>query len=664
MLEEKDIFDNEFERQYGDSYRQGEGHCTPTHPENRFDEAPAYVESLTPKTDEGASAEDAKELAQAVMPKDEAPVTAFGHPVADYINERLPKGAPEGSRHKFALKVASDVILLCDGNLDQVRRVLLSLPWVQDIVKERGMEEIERILQTAQKRMLKREAENYNEPQPSKEMRQAIKAVTGRSYSQLIREARLTAEGRELAAAEDDVMTMLENIGRDVEKLFPYFPVLQLLCHMLKRRHYIAALLVGGAFFMTLMTRCWYRSGMEPGRICRLNSILELIGRSGTGKHIAVDLYRLLMEPIKKFDKAQIDALNNFNAEREQNNGGAKNKSPRPKGIFRCMPSETSAAAIREAEYNAVEMIDGQEWPLHVSHFNSELQDMQRQMKRDYMNIEKLFYKGFHNEPDGSYLKTSSAPVGEYDVHFNAVYSGTQTALDKQTTTENFAGGLPFRLTAVPLGNSNFEMRERRQYTEEDAERDQKLRDWAYLLNDCKGEIPCEDIDIALSEWTTRRMQDAGEEQNFALEDLIKRPYWHGMNYSLPFIICRHWDQMVEDNGKYKCGPDFKTDKYDRQLALLIVNAQFAFQQHFFLGIGEKYYDDLQASEASNRHHQKKTMLAYRRLPEVFTSDDVKREYGYDNVGSVCSRLKILQDDGMAQKIRTGENKGKYRKLL
>ena len=305
MLEEKDIFDNEFERQYGDSYRQGEGHCTPTHPENRFDEAPASVESLTPKTDEGASAEDAKELAQAVMPKDEAPVTAFGQPVADYINERLPNGAPEGSRHKFALKVASDVILLCDGNLDQVRRVLLSLPWVQDIVNERGMEEIERILQTAQKRMLKREAENYNEPQPSKEMRQAIKAVTGRSYSQLIREARLTAEGRELAAAEDDVMTMLENIGRDVEKLFPYFPVLQLLCHHLKRRHYIAALLVGAAFFMTLMTRCWYRSGMEPGRICRLNSILELIGRSGTGKHIAVDLYRLLMEPIKKFDKAE-----------------------------------------------------------------------------------------------------------------------------------------------------------------------------------------------------------------------------------------------------------------------------------------------------------------------------------------------------------------------
>ena len=30
---------------------------------------------------------------------------------------------------------------------------------------------------------------------------------------------------------------------------------------------------------------------------------------------------------------------------------------------------------------------------------------------------------------------------------------------------------------------------------------------------DCKGEIPCEDIDIALDNWTKRRMKDAGEEK-------------------------------------------------------------------------------------------------------------------------------------------------------
>ena len=644
MNEEKDLFENgaEAERLLGDAYRQGEGHCAPTHPENRFDETPASVKSSTPVSPETASILPAK----VVSAKNE-PVLVFDYPIEDIINTMLPNGAPEGSRHKTALKLAGDVIILCDGNVDKVRQVLLSLSWVQEIVQERGQDEIERILQTAKKRMEKREAENYNDPLPSKEMRDAIKLAIGRSYTQLSRETRLMAEGRELASAEYDIMKMLENVGKDVEKLFPHYPLLRLLCYRLKRRHYIAALLVGGAFFMTLMTRCWYRSGMEPGRVCRLNSILELIGRSGSGKHIAVDFYRLLMEPVKMADKAQIDALNKWNQEKDMKGGGEKNQSPRPKGIFRCMPSETSAAAIREAEFNAKEMVDGEEWPLHVSHFNSELQDMQRQMRRDYMNIEKLFYKGFHNEPDGSYLKTSNAPVGEYDVHFNGVYSGTQTALDKQTTTDNFAGGLLFRLTVVPLGDSNFEM----------------LREWAYRFNDCKGEIPCEDIDIALDNWTKRRMKDAGDEHNYALEDIIKRPYWHGMNFSLPFIVSRHWDEMVEEGGKYKSGPNFKTDKYDRQLALLIENAQFAFQQYFFLGIGEKYYDDLQANEASNKHRQQKTILAYRRLPEIFSSEDVKREYRYDNVGSVCSRLKILQDDGMAKKIRTGPNKGMYQKL-
>ena len=661
MNDEKELIEQgtEAESKFGEMYRQGEGHCAPTNPENRFDEAPASVKSSTPKVETPVAIRTAR-----AAPTDDGPVMVFDNPMVDYINAQLPNGAPDGSRHKFALKVASDAIIMLDGDLDKVRQVLLSLSWVKDVIKERGQDEIERILQTAKKRMEKKEAENYNEPQPSKEMRDAVKTVTGRSYRQLTREAHLTAEGRELAASEHDIMMMLENIGCDVEKLFPYYPVLRLLCYHLKRRHYIAALLVGSAFFMTLMTRCWYRSGMEPGRICRLNSILELIGRSGSGKHIAVDFYRLLMEPVKMSDLAQIDALNKFNAEREQNNGGKSNKAPRPKGVFRCMPSETSAAAIREAEFNAKEMIDGEEWPLHVSHFNSELQDMQRQMKKDYLNIEKLFYKGFHNEPDGSYLKTSSAIVGEFDVHFNAVYSGTKTALDKQTTTENFGGGLLFRLTVVPLGDSQFEMRQSREYTDEDAARDQQLRDWGYRFNDLKGEIPCQEIDKALSDWTARRMDDAREEQNFALEDLIKRPYWHGMNYSLPFIVSRHWDQMVEEGGKYKCGPNFKTDKYDRQLALLIQRAQFAFQQHFFLGIGEKYYDDLQNTENNNRHRQQRTLLAYRRLPNPFTSEDVKREYGYDSVGSVCSRLKHLCDDGLAKKIRKGPDKGKYEKVL
>ena len=656
---------NDVNRLYGDDYRnENSGALNPEHVLPGNAAAENSGESLTPNVGTDPSDnETAKELARQVLQNNrELTLDVFGYSVMDFVNTMLPNGAPEGSRHKFALKVATDAIILYDGDMERVRKLLLSFQWVQDIVTERGMAEIERILAAAKKRMEKREAENLYDPQPSKEMRRAIKTVTGRDYSVLVREERSKALGQE-AVAIDNISTMLERIGVRLERLFKYFVLMRLLCYGLKRRHFASAVFVGGGFGMTLMTRMWYRFWAEPSQRCRLNSIVELIGRSGSGKHIAVFLYRLMMEPVKKADAAQVEALNRWNEERDQKSGGEKNKAPRPKGILRCLPSEASAAAIREAEFNAKEMIDGEEWPLHVSQFNSELDDLLAQQKKGYMNIEALFLKSLHNEPAGSFLKTSSSMVGEYDVHFNGVYTGTEDALAKQNTTSNFARGLLQRLACVPMGDTNFEMRENRIYTEEDRQREKELLEWSYRLDSTKGEIPCRDLSDALHAWTERRMIDAKEEDSKALEDLVKRPCWIAINLALPFIIIRHWDKMVEDGGRMVCGPDFKTDKIDRELVLALCDAQFAFQQHFFLATGEKLYDDRQAIEASNVHHQQRTRLAYCRLPNPFTSDDVKREYGYESVGSVCSRLKHLCDDGLAQKIRQGVDKGKYRKL-
>ena len=58
-----------------------------------------------------------------------------------------------------------------------------------------------------------------------------------------------------------------------------------------------------------------------------------------------------------------------------------------------------------------------------------------------------------------------------------------------------------------------------------------------------------------------------------------------------------------------------------------------------------------------------RTALAFKRLPDVFTSKELADAYGYDNDNSVHSRLKRLCDDGRIQRIRSGADKGKYRKL-
>lgn len=69
------------------------------------------------------------------------------------------------------------------------------------------------------------------------------------------------------------------------------------------------------------------------------------------------------------------------------------------------------------------------------------------------------------------------------------------------------------------------------------------------------------------------------------------------------------------------------------------------------------------SQETDTRVYQQSTIDGYRKLPEVFTMDDVFRCFNYDSVGSACSRLKRLQDEHLAEKIQTGSDKGKYRKI-
>ncbi|MBR4336752.1 MAG: hypothetical protein IKP91_00720 [Bacteroidaceae bacterium] len=644
----------QMETLYGGAYRMGRGSCNPIHSENRFHEDNAVV---TP-----TSATEVT-VSQQTPSTQELPLV-FGHQVLDFVNVLLPNGVPQGSRHKTGISLAYDLIILRDGNVDAVRQDMLQLAFIQEIIRERGQKEIESILQAAKKLMEKREQEYISSPQPSVGMRRAIESLTGRSYSSLVAEQNKQMLGGQ-PTPEKDLLQFLNSLGADIKKLMPRFPLLELFCHNLPRKHYIAALFIGGAYSMTLMTRCWYRFWPKPGRKCRLNNILELIGRMGSGKHILVDFYRIMMTPIKKTDQAQIDALNKWNMEHEQKNGSAKNSSARPTGIYRCLPAESSAAAIRDAMFFNKEDIDGEPWQLHVTITDSELDNTLTQMKKDYMNISSLHLKGFHNEPQGSFLKTTTACVGEVDVVANFMYSGTEYALAKQVTTDNFGSGLPSRLTVVPMGDSNFEMMKNRAYTPEDERRDNLLLQWAYKLDKTCGEIPAKEISDALHKWTSQRMDEARENKSRAEEDLLKRPCWHAINYSLPFIVSRHWDQMKQDeNGYWRCNETFSTDRYDLQLALLIAKAQLSFQHYFFKGIAEEYYRKIESSQLAGKKLQSHTAIAYKNLPSVFTREDIDRCYGYEgNKNSINSCIKRLQDDGKVQRIRAGNDKGKYRKL-
>ena len=636
-----------FDEKYREDYRAGR--TAPTNPNHSFDsEKISPSEEATPSVEEVAKEEKTSTKA---LPE------VYGHPVMEFIDALLPNGVPQNSRHKTALKLADDLIIMLDGDRDKTHQVLLSLKWVQDVISERPGNEIKRIVDAAEKHMQKREEENLYAPQPSKRMRKVIEQVTKKNYRELTAE-----QAGNSVDSQEDIQRYTNDLGKEIGKLFRYYPLLKLLCHGMQPKHYVAAMFAGSAFAMTLMTRCWYRFYGTPGRKCRLNCIFELIGPPGSGKGFLVDLYRIMMEPIKKSDEAQIKAINDW--KEEQNTKGAnKDKSACPQGVLRCLPAESSAASIRDAMMFAKEEVDGEEWPLHVFLFDSELDNTIRQMKKDYMDITSLYLKAFHNEPHGSMLKTTSAKVGEYDVHMNCVYSGTDYALNKQINVDNYTSGLHFRLTLILMAHTNYEMMEKKEYTVEDTKRDALLREWAYKLDSCKGEIPVKMLSDKLYEWTSNRMKDAEEDNSNSDEDLLKRCAWHGINYAIPLVVSRHWSEMTEDNGRMKPGVGFKIDKIDWKLCQLIANTQYAFQRYFVGPIAEKFHDNRAIEAVSSHHLQNHTKEAYTKLPQIFSMDDVIRCYGYSGVGGGCSRLKRLQDDGLAQKIRSGADKGKYRKL-
>lgn len=632
------------------NYKKGEKHYRP------WEQTAAPAADDTQQAEAATTSDTEAQEAAAEVPM------LFDHPVADYINTMLPNGAAKGQRHKTMLGLAGDLIILLDNDETEVKRALMQISWVRDVVKERGEKEVDGVIDSAKKLLKKRESESFYPVRPSKDMVAAIEELTRQNYQQLLNASNVMPAGSE---ATHEEVEMLTRMGSQIRKFNRDFPLLKLLCHRRKPIHYVAALFVGGGFATTLMTRCWHIFYPAPGEKCRLNTLVMLIGRPGSGKHFAVDLYNLLMAPIKRSDQNQIDALNAWNKEREQHNGATKSSTPRPDQVYRCLPAETSAAAIREAEFNAKELIDGEEWPLHVSIFDSELNNTLNQMKKSHMDAFKtLWLKSFHSEAGGALLKTSSSPVGEFPIHFNAVYTGTYDAFEQLATEASYNSGVTTRFACVPMGPTQYEMMEYRVYTNEDRLVDQQISEWACKLDATIGEIPAAELSKALYQWTARKMDEAREEQSAVLEEMLKRPAWVGIRFALPFIVSRHWGEMAQDeNGKFRCGAGFQIDKKDIELALFIAQAQYDFQQFFFYELGQRQHDR-QVAKASGRKLQSRMTLAFKRLPDVFTSNDVDLCYGYQgNKNSICSCLKRLQDDGRIKKIRSGADKGKYRKI-
>ena len=465
-----------------------------------------------------------------------------------------------------------------------------------------------------------------------------------------------------VALADDEMARWLWDWGIKIEELAGYFPLIKDICNGLKRNQYVAALFVAGGLLMTLMTRCTYRFYHRPQELRRLNNSTFIIGDPAVGKSFATRLYKQLSAPIVKADEVGKDAINAYR-EQMRTKGANKEKPKKPKVVVRIHPARTSNAQFIQDMVNAVETVDGQPMQLHMLTFDTELDNtLALQKGGAYIDKQALELKAFHNEEDGQFYANIDSVVQNFSVIWNFIYTGTPLALKKKVNEQNFGTGLATRLTCIPLPECEYEMLDWEESLDLDS--DERLKEWAFKLDRMKGELSVKKIVRELYDWTARRMEDAKENDSRADLMLLKRCAYHGLNFSVPFIAMRHWDQLKQD-GEFYCG-EFETDEVDWRLAELLVNIQYACQRHFFGAMAEAYFDNKQRDASVNIRRNQKTIEGFNRLPNEFTIDDVSRCF---NLNPDPARVKInrLQRDHLVEKIgeikENGTTKNKFRKI-
>ena len=597
---------------------------------------------------------------------DSSTIKWHGYDIQSIIDARYADKLPcadDSNRHKESLKLATDLLLMLDGDTKLVQRIIEVQPWVQEIIEERD-ENVAQTVESAAGCVAEKE-KKYASSLPSKAMQEAVKKVSGKDYREVVKGASSdhpTHPGTPPNSG-GEMNTLLDAWGAEIEELFGVFPLLKEVCSGLKRSQYPAAVFVAGGTMMTLMTRCWYRFYHRPQQERRLNCSLYIIGHPASNKSMADDIYKILSAPIAAADKAGKAALNRYKQDTKKKAANKEGKD-KPQALIRIHPARTSNGQLIQDMLNAKDIVEGKEIQLHMLTFDTELDNsITLQSGGSWINKQSMELKAFHNEEDGQMYQNSDSPVDEFNVTWNFIYTGTPIALKKKVNEKNFGSGLSTRLAVIPMPKTNFEMMAMEDVQTIDWQRIERMKTWAYKLDTRFGELPFWPLVKRIYDWVKNRMEDCAEDNSEANELMLKRVPYHALNYAAPFIDMRHFDHLHLE-GKYWEGT-YEVDELDWKLCELIARIQYATQQHFFGVMAEKYFDDMNNDvQISGKRHQQKSINGYNRLPDVFTKEDVIKCFGYNSQNAACMKLTRLEKETIIEKITKGKDAGKFRKVV
>jgi len=630
-LNEKELlnyYNEEFDKKYCEAYRSGR--TEPTKKTHSFDELRVKNEELRVENEDERGNE-----AEAPSPFGEDGEKGSYHGV-EYAKiceawQAAQGGAPApGDRHRTMLQLALDLRYICDNQPKLVDRALRECGFVQDIIRERGEEEVRAVADSACERRMYKDI--------PKRMQGVLESVG-------IHNSQPTTTQRPVATVD----VPYEQFAERLEPLLsaPYAEA----CRGVSRANWLGAVFASGAMYCTLLTRCWYKH--YDGGIQRLNPQVLIIGHPASGKSFAKQLDDQIMCSMRAQDEEVRLAETRYKQEQKKRGTSSKaqkqNALVEPEGMIRYLPTKTSNNIFFRRLKRAKEMVNGEQLPLHLYMFDSELDSsISAQSGGAWIGKHDLELKAFHNELSGVDYANGDSINDILPVYWNSVTTGTNVSLHKKFTLRNINDGLCSRVAIFLMERANFKMVRKNVV---DWKTNEELKQWGFKMEQLHGELPLDrlvDHVYNLCELSAQEAEAAGD---LVLDYLRKRAVFYATWFTIPRIVARQYNEFKK-TGKLEVTDD------DLKFSTLMYDAVIWFQDYFFGQMLQDSWDNAEREYVPRRRNTKNAD-AYLSLPETFTTKDVQQVLDLEADASTKQCQRWLTH-GFIERVK----KGKYRKIM
>ena len=540
-------------------------------------------------------------------------------------------GAPGvGDRHRTMLQMALDLRYICDNQPDMVARALKECGFVQDIIRERGEEEVRGVADTACERRMYKDI-----PKRMQEVLKSTGALSG-----------------ETPRAERTMGTANIPYEQYAERLEPLLsaPYAEA-CSGVSSHNWLGAVFVSGAMYCTLLTRCWYKH--FNGAKQRMNPQALIIGEPATGKGFAKSLDDQIMCAMREQDEEVRAQETRY--KQEQKKRGTSSKAQKqdalvePEGMIRYLPTKTSNNIFFRRLKRAKEVVDGEQMPLHLYMFDSELDSsITAQSGGSWIGKHDLELKAFHNELSGVDYANNDSINDILPIFWNSVTTGTQVSLYKKFTPRNINDGLCSRVCIFPMETARYQMIKKKNV---DWEANESMKQWGYRFDKLHGELPLERLTDHVYDLCEQSAQEAEAADDHVLDYLRKRAVFYATWLTIPRILARQYEEFKK-TGKLDITDD------DLKFSTLMYDAVIYFQDHFFGQMLQDSWDNA-AREYVPRRRNTKNAEAYKSLPETFGVNEVMSILDLEKAAAhkQCQRWMT---HGFVERVK----QGKYKKII